>query len=74
MFINWKLHINDANVVLQGLGELPTKVSGALAFHLKAEADRQVEEQSKPVGTAGEAPQAAEQKPAGEAPSETKKA
>lgn len=42
MKIVWELTVADANVVLEGLGELPTKRSGPLAMHLKAVADSQV--------------------------------
>lgn len=70
MKIVWELDVADANVVLEGLGELPTKKSGPLAVHLKRVADQQVAAQlGKQTGVAGEAPKPDNSLPPAEPPS-----
>lgn len=46
--IELKLTVEEANLILQGLQELPAKVSMQLIIKLQSEGQRQFEEQNKP--------------------------
>lgn len=66
LLINWQLTVEEGNLVLAGLGELPAKHTAFLLHRLKISADRQVDahearqkELAKPKPPAAPAPVAA---------------
>lgn len=48
MEITWKLHVNDANYVLDCLADRPFKQTSGLIGSLKAQADQQVAQAQQP--------------------------
>lgn len=49
MEIIFKVTVEESNIILAGLQELPAKVSMPLILKLQAEGQKQFEEQNKPT-------------------------